>query len=144
VWILSLGFPTSARLRIGAGTTGAPEVQPLGSASLLSLLPPLPACSVPVLALAKPVAGLRGMHRVLPSYGRVALSLVRFFSADAANLPLISLTAPAQEGDPCQSTTARGGWRVRITPPTDGASAAAFVASLGPVPEARPRGEDDT
>lgn len=32
-------------------------------------------------------------------YVRATLSLVRFFSADAANLPLIRPTAPAKEGD---------------------------------------------
>jgi hypothetical protein len=45
---------------------------------------------------------------------RVALLPVRFFSADAANLLLISLIAPAREGDTCLATSARGGWRVGI------------------------------
>ena len=59
---------------------------------------------------------LDGMLRVLPCYGRVALSPVRFFSADAANLDLISSIAPAQEGDTCLVISARGGWRVGIIP----------------------------
>jgi hypothetical protein len=81
---------------------------------------------------------------VLPSYARATLSLVGFSSADAANLRLISPTAPAQEGDACQPTYARGRWLVAITLVADGASPAVLVASAGRIPEARPCGEDDT
>ena len=42
---------------------------------------------------------------MLPFEPRVTLLLVRFFSADAANLHPISLIAPAQEGDTCQANT---------------------------------------
>jgi hypothetical protein len=51
----------------------------------------------------------------------VALLPVRFFSADAANLLLISLIAPARKGDTCLATSARGGWRVGIMLAVDGA-----------------------
>ena len=87
------------------------------------------------------VQSLDGMLRVLPCYGRVALSPVRFFSADAANLDPISSIAPAREGDTCLATSARGGWRVGIMPAIDGAPAATIAASLG-LPEARRCGED--
>jgi len=70
-----------------------------------------------------------GLLSVLRCQGRVALLPVRFFSADAANLHLISLIAPAREGDACRANTARGGWRVRIMPAVDGTSAASLVAS---------------
>ena len=74
--------------------------------------------------------------------GRVALLPVRFFSADAANLLLISLIAPAREGDTCLATIARGGWRVGIMPAVGGLSAAILVASPVRLPEARQCGED--
>ena len=90
----------------------------------------------------KSMQSLDGMLRVLPCYGRVALSPVRFFSADAANLDQISWTAPAREGDTCLATSARGGWRVWVMPTVDGASAAILAASLGRLHEAIRCGED--
>jgi hypothetical protein len=108
----------------------------------VSLLPVAWLAQCRVVALTKSMQSLDGMLRVLPCYGRVALSPVRFFSADAANLDLISSIAPAREGDTCLATCARGGWRVGIMPAVDGASAAILAASLGRVPEARRCGED--
>lgn len=71
MWILGLGFLTSARLRIGAGTTGA-----LKSSRWVSVAPE-PTPPVTGLLSARPrarkaVAELHGMQWVLPSYGRVA------------------------------------------------------------------------
>jgi hypothetical protein len=91
----------------------------------------------------KGVQSLDGLLRVLPCYKRVALSPVRFFSADAANLHLISLIAPAQEGDTCRATSACGGWRVWTMPVVDGAPAAILGAPLGRLPEVRRCGEDN-
>ena len=74
--------------------------------------------------------------------GRVASLPVRFSSADAANLYLISLIAPARKETHVEWPVVRGGWRVGIMPAVDGAPAAILVASLGPLPEARRCGQD--
>jgi hypothetical protein len=69
--------------------------------------------------------------RVLPSRGRALSSSVRFFSADAANLLLSSLTAPAQEGGGCHSTTPNGKSSVGIMLAVDGVwTAPALLCSL--------------
>jgi hypothetical protein len=60
----------------------------------------------------------------------VALLPVRFFSADAANLHLISLIAPAREGDTCRATTACGRWRVGTMPARVGSDPRCFVCQV--------------
>jgi len=91
----------------------------------------------------KSVQSLDGLLRVLACEGRVTLSPVRFFSADAANLDPISLIAPAQEGGTCRATNARAAWRVGIIPAVGRASAPILVTSLGRLPEVRRCGEDN-
>ena len=54
-------------------------------------------------------------------YPWVTLSPMRFFSADAANLSLISPTAPAQEGERCPFSTANGGCVTAAMDAIDGA-----------------------
>jgi hypothetical protein len=79
---------------------------------------------------------------VLPSQARAGFSPVRFFSADAANLHLISRIAPAQEGEVCQTTIARGDARLGMNPMTNGAGAAIVAVWFGRLPETELRGED--
>jgi hypothetical protein len=82
---------------------------------------------------------------MLPSYTRVALRPTKFFSADAANVPLISPTAPAQEGYGCQCTAASGDCPVGTRSPTDGVWPA-FLSFPGRLPglsiEASPGAKD--
>ena len=64
------------------------------------------------------------MLRVLRSWTRAALPPTRFFPADAENVPPISLTAPAQDGEGCQSTIASGARPAGTRFPIGGAWAA--------------------